>query len=82
MRDRYDLSMQLCFDEDLAVTRQYGETEQTSAHGEIPIAATYVVDEEGVIRYEHLAEDPADRTYANFIRAFIRDGFEIPYQGE
>lgn len=80
MRDRFDLSLQLCSDEDLAVTQQYGGTEQTSGHGEIPIAATYVIDEAGTIQYEQIAQDPADRTYANYVRAFIRDGFEIPYQ--
>lgn len=80
MRDRYDLSLQLCSDDDLAVARQYGGTEQTSNHGEIPVSATYVVDEDGTIRYEQIAENPADRTYANYVRAFIRDGFDKPYQ--
>ena len=82
MRDRYDLSLRLCSDEDLSVTEQYGGTEETSKHGEIPIAATYVVDEEGTIRYEQVAENPADRTYANYVRALVRDGFEKPFQGE
>jgi len=80
MRDRFDLSLQLCSDENLDVTRQYGGVEQTSDHGTIPTAATYVVDSEGTIRYEQVAENPADRTYANYIRAFVRDGFEKPYQ--
>lgn len=80
MRDRYGLTLQLCSDEDLSVARQYGGIEQTSNHGEIPISATYVVDEDQMVRYEQIAEDPADRTYANYVRAFIRDGFKIPYE--
>lgn len=80
MRDRFNFSLQLCSDEDLAVSRQYGGIEQTSSHGEIPISATYVVDESGTIRYAQIAENPADRTYANYVRALIRDGYEIPYQ--
>lgn len=80
MRDRFDLSLQLCADEDLSVSRQYGGIEQTTSHGEIPMPATYVVDETGTIRYEQIAENPADRTYANYVRALIRDGFEPPYQ--
>lgn len=80
MRDRYDLSLELCSDDELVVSRQYGGTEQTSTHGEIPTAATYVVDEEGIVRYEQIAKNPADRTYANYVRAFIRDGFKKPYQ--
>lgn len=80
MRDRFDLTLQLCSDEDLSVARQYGGIEQTLNHGEIPISATYVVDEDGKVRYEQVAEDPADRTYANYVRAFIRDGFEEPYE--
>jgi len=80
MRDRFGLSVQLCSDHDLAVTRQYGGVEQTSDHGTIPKAATYVVDERGTVRYEQVAENPADRTYANYVRAFIRDGFDEPYE--
>lgn len=80
MRDRFDLSLQLCSDDDLAVAQQYGGTERTESHGEIPVAATYIVDGEGTVRYEQVAENPADRTYANYVRAFVRDGFEEPYQ--
>lgn len=82
MRDRYELSLQLCADEDLSVANEYGGIERTDTHGEIPIAATYVVDEAGTIRYEQVAEDPSDRTYANYVRAFIRDGFVEPYRNE
>ncbi|MFB6299625.1 MAG: redoxin domain-containing protein [Halobacteriales archaeon] len=80
MRDRFDLGLQLCADTDLTVSRQYGGIEESETHGEIPLAATYVIDETGTIRYAQVAENPADRTYANYIRAFIRDGFEKPYQ--
>lgn len=80
MRDRFNLSMQMCSDENLTVTHQYAGTEQTSNHGEIPIAATYVIDEDGTIRYEQIAEDPADRTYATYVRAFISNGFEKPFR--
>lgn len=40
----------------------------------------YVIDESGTIQYEQIAEDPADRTCANYVRASIRDGFEISSQ--
>lgn len=80
MRDRFDLGVQLAADTDLTVSRQYGGTEESTTYGEIPIAATYVIDEAGTVRYEQVAENPADRTYANYIRAFIRDDYEKPYQ--
>jgi len=56
--------------------------EETDAHGTIPLAATYVVDESGTTRYAQVADNPADRTYANFVRAIIRDDYEIPYRDE
>lgn len=39
----------------------------------------YVIDSEGTIRYEQVADDVADRTYGNWIRYFIRNGFEDPF---
>lgn len=82
MRDRFDLRLQLLSDEELTVAREYGGVEETDAHGTIPVAATYVVDEERTIRYKQVAENPADRTYANYVRALIRDEYKTPYQNE
>ena len=79
MRDRFDLGLQLLADPDLAVAAEYSGTEETDDHGTIPVAATYVVDEDGVVRYAQVAEHPADRTYANWVRHFIRGGYERPY---
>lgn len=47
MRDRYDLDLQLLADPDGEVTAQFSGTEQTN-HGLTGIAATYVVDSEGL----------------------------------
>lgn len=79
MRDRFGLRLQLLSDPDLGVAQQYGGTEVTDDHGEIPLAATYVIDQAGLVRYAQVAEHPADRTYANWVRHFIRNGFERPY---
>jgi peroxiredoxin len=82
MRDRFDYDVQLLADPDGEVADQYSGTEQTS-HGLTGVAATYVVDEDGVVRYEHVAEDITDRTYGNFLRYYIRDDygdrFENPF---
>ena len=80
MRDRYDLHFQLLADPDGEVAEQYGGTEETS-HGLTGIAATYVVDEDGTIRYEQVADHPADRTFGNWVRYFIRNDFEDPFSG-
>lgn len=80
MRDRYDLSTQLLADPDGDVAEQYSGTEQTS-HGLTGIAATYVVDEDGVVQYEQVADHPADRTYGNWVRYFLRNDFEDPFSG-
>jgi|AntDeeMetagen134_2_1112570.scaffolds.fasta_scaffold00991_6 Peroxiredoxin len=78
MRDRYDLDIQLLADPDGAVAEQYSGTEQTS-HGLTGIAATYVIDTDGTVRYEQVADHPGDRTHGNFTRIFIRNGFENPF---
>lgn len=78
MRDRYDLDIQLLADPDGDVAEQYSGTEQTS-HGLTGIAATYVVDEDGTVRYEQVADHPADRTYGNWVRYYIRNGYEDPF---
>ncbi len=78
MRDRFDLDVQLLADPDGAVAEQYSGTEQTS-HGLTGVAATYVVDTDRTVRYEHVADHPADRTYGNFVRYFIRNDFADPF---
>ena len=75
MRDRFDLEFQLLADPDGAVAEQYSGVEETS-HGTTGIAATYVIDTDGIVRYEQVADDPADRTYGNWIRYFLRNDFE------
>lgn len=75
MRDRFDLEFQLLADPDGEVADQYSGTEETS-HGTTGIAATYVVDTDGVVRYEQVADHPADRTYGNWVRYFVRNDFE------
>lgn len=78
MRDRFDLDIQLLADPDGEVADQYSGTEETS-HGLTGVAGTYVVDEDGVVQYEQIADDPADRTYGNWVRYFIRNDYEDPF---
>jgi peroxiredoxin len=78
MRDRFDYDFQLLADPDGEVAEQYSGTEETS-HGLTGVAATYVIDEEGTIQYEQTADHPVDRTYGNWIRYYIRNGFEDPF---
>ncbi|MFC7136144.1 peroxiredoxin family protein [Halobaculum litoreum] len=80
MRDRYDLDFQLLADPDGEVAERFSGTEETS-HGVTGVAATYVVDGDGTVRYEHVADHPGDRTYGNFVRYFVRGGFEDPFEG-
>lgn len=80
MRDQYDLEMQLLADPDGTVAEQYSGIEQTT-HGPTGIAATYIIDREGVVRYEQIADNPADRTYGNWVRYFIRSGYQDPFGG-
>ena len=75
MRDRFDLDIQLLADPDGEVAEQYSGTEQTR-HGLTGIAATYVIDQDGTVRYEQVADHPADRTYGNWVRYFIRNEYE------
>lgn len=37
------------------------------------------VDEDGDVRYEQVADHPADRTYGNWVRYFIRNDYEAPF---
>jgi peroxiredoxin len=78
MRDRYDLAFQLLADPDGDVADDYSGTEETS-HGLTGIAGTYVVDGDGVVRYEDVSATPADRTYGNWVRYFVRNGYENPF---
>ncbi|WP_459192904.1 peroxiredoxin family protein [Halosimplex sp. J119] len=80
MRDRYDLSIQLLADPDGTVADRYSGTEETE-HGLTGKAATYVLDEDGTVRYEQVSENPADRTYGNWVRKFVRNDFEPPFEG-
>jgi len=80
MRDRYDLSLELLADPDGEVADQYSGTEETD-HGLTGIAGTYVIDGDGEIRYEQVADHPADRTFGNWVRYFIRNDFEDPFSG-
>jgi peroxiredoxin len=79
MQDRFDISVPLLSDRSLAVSEEWVGIEQTDAHGDIPYAATFVVDPDGVVRYAHHADDASDRTYANYVRHFVAGGFEQPY---
>lgn len=74
MRDRFDFSFQLTADPAGEVAEQYSGTEETS-HGLTGIAATYVIDEEGEVQYEQVADHPADRTSGNWVRYFVRNEF-------
>jgi peroxiredoxin len=82
MRDRFDYDLQLLADPDGEVAERYSGTVETS-HGVTGVAATYVIDGEGVVQYAHVADDVTDRTYGNFTRYFIRDDyggrFESPF---
>ncbi|MEM4782144.1 MAG: redoxin family protein [Halalkalicoccus sp.] len=78
MRDRYDLDVQLLADPDGEVAERYSGTEETS-HGVTGISGVYVIDEEGEVRYEQVADDLTDRTYGNWVRYFIRNDFEDPF---
>ncbi|MCL7416302.1 MAG: redoxin domain-containing protein, partial [Halalkalicoccus sp.] len=78
MRDRYDLDIQLLADPDGEVAEQYSGTEETS-HGVTGISGVYVIDEDGEVRYEQVADDLTDRVYGNWIRYFVRNDFEDPF---
>jgi peroxiredoxin len=79
MRDRFDLDVQLLADPDGEVAEQYSGIQETS-RGVTGIAATYVLDEDAVVRYEHVSDHPADRTYGNWVRHFVRNDYEDPLE--
>jgi peroxiredoxin len=78
MRDRFDLDIQLLSDPDGDVAESYSGTEETS-RGTTGVAATFVVDDDGVVQYEQIADHPGDRTHGNFVRYFIRNDFADPF---
>ncbi|KYH27631.1 thiol-disulfide oxidoreductase ResA [Halalkalicoccus paucihalophilus] len=78
MRDRYDLDIQLLADPDGEVAERYSGTEETK-YGVTGISGVYVIDSEGEVRYEQVADDLTDRVYGNWIRYFIRNEFEDPF---
>lgn len=80
MRDRFDLSIQLLSDENLEIVSGYTGIEDNPQFGKIPIAGTFIVDDEGTIRYSQEAQTPADRTYANYVRHFLASGYTTPYE--
>lgn len=75
MRDRFDLRMQLLSDPDFEVSKAYSGVGLHDTYGQFTMAATFVVDESGIVRFEHLSEDAADRVYANYLRYFIRSDY-------
>jgi peroxiredoxin len=79
MQDRFGLSVPLLSDRSLAVSEEWVGIEENDAHGDIPYAATFIVDPDGVVQYAHHADDASDRTYANYARHVISSGFERPY---
>lgn len=81
MRDRFDLSVQLLSNPDLAVARDYTGIEDNDTYGAVPIPGTFVVDTDGVVRYAQVADRPDDRTFANYVRHFITEGFQDGYPG-
>lgn len=79
MRDRYDLKIQLLSDPDYETTRAYTEVVEHEWRDDYTRSGTFVVDTDGKVRYEQIAEAAADRTYGNFIRYFVKRGFEDRY---
>lgn len=80
MRDRFNFSFQLLSDPEFKVAEDWTGIEVTERHGFVPIAGTYVVDEEGIVQFKHISEDYADRPYANYIRQIIDNEFKKPYE--
>lgn len=81
MRDLHDFRLQLLSDADRSVTEEYSGIESNATHGRVPIPATYIVDEEGIVRYRQVSERPDERTFAAYVRAFIRDDYTDRYPG-
>ncbi len=78
-RDLYDLRLQLLSDPGFETSRKYSGVTEHPDHGEHTRAGTFVVDTEGTVRYEHVSEHSADRTYANSVRYFVKRDYEDRY---
>ena len=76
MRDRYELTIQLCSDPDFEVTETYTERKTHPRRADYSRSGLFVVDAEGTVRYEHVSEAANDRTYANSVRYFIDADYE------
>jgi len=74
MKDRFDYRFPLLADPDGEVAAQYSGTEETSA-GVTGISGVYVVDEDGQVVFEHVAEDITDRIHGNYIRYFVDEAY-------
>ena len=79
MRDRYELQIQLLSDPTYETTQAYTEIVTHDWRDDYTRSGTFVVDTDGTVRYEQIAQAAADRTYANFIRYFIKRGYEDHY---
>lgn len=79
MRDRFDLSVQLLSDPDLLVTKQYTRVEENDTYGDIPVPATYVIDQTAEVRFRQIATRPDERVFANYVRLFIKNEFRDIY---
>lgn len=80
MRDRFNLRLQLHSDPELLVASAYSGIEDHPSHGQIPVSGTFIVDTDCIVRYEQIAQNASDRTYANFVRHFLNEGYEHPYR--
>lgn len=81
-RDRWGLGLPLLADIRLDVVSSYTGIEDNDDRGRIPIPGTFIIDTEGVVRYEHVATRPDDRTYANHVRQVVEHDYDDPYPGE
>lgn len=79
MRDRYDMKIQLLSDPDYKTTEAYSEIVEHEWREDYPRPGTFVVDTDRNVRYEQISDTPVDRTYANFVRAFIRNDYKDQY---
>lgn len=80
-RDRHDLRLQLLSDPGFETTELYSGVNVHPDYGEHTRAATFVVDTDGMVRYEHVADHSADRTYANTVRYLLKNDYEDVYFG-
>lgn len=80
MRDRFNFTIQLLADPQLDIVENYTGIEDTDNHGQVPIAGTFLIDTDGLVQYEQIAENYADRTYANYARHLIKNEFTAPYE--